>query len=272
MRVFMKDLTFFVITLCLFSAFIPAAAESVEPAVSVTASRSPATLAVDGNLVACEAYNIGGYNYFRIRDLAKALSGTEKQFDVTWDAANQAINLTPDAPYTEAGEEPASESLASEEAAVPLPFAVYHEGSPTELNAYIIGDSSYFRLRDIAQVFDFGVAWDEATRSISIDTAVNYITPYLGVLVKVVDESTADASGLCILSVYPNRPAELAGAQEGDIIVAFDGSPIVTNDDFRTVLSALKPGDQVEMVVYRNGEEITLDVTLSEKPSLEILE
>jgi len=48
---------------------------------------------VNGKIVEFEAYNINGYNYFKLRDLAQAVNNTEKNFEVTWDAANNAINL-----------------------------------------------------------------------------------------------------------------------------------------------------------------------------------
>jgi hypothetical protein len=56
-----------------------------------TAKPTTANVLVNGIAVKFEAYNIGGNNYFKLRDLAMALSGTGKQFDVSWDAAENAI-------------------------------------------------------------------------------------------------------------------------------------------------------------------------------------
>ncbi|MDR0569602.1 MAG: hypothetical protein LBG71_00040, partial [Clostridiales Family XIII bacterium] len=62
-----------------------------EPA---AASPTAQPLLVNGQRVSgMEAYNIGGYNYFKLRDLAQVLNGTEKQFDVDWDAERNAISL-----------------------------------------------------------------------------------------------------------------------------------------------------------------------------------
>lgn len=58
---------------------------------------------VNGEVVAFDAYNINGSNYFKLRDLAKILSGTEKQFEVTWNNENKAIELISDKAYTAVG-------------------------------------------------------------------------------------------------------------------------------------------------------------------------
>ena len=40
---------------------------------------------VSGKVVAFNTYNIEGDNYFKLRDIAMTLNGTEKQFDIGWD-------------------------------------------------------------------------------------------------------------------------------------------------------------------------------------------
>ena len=45
-----------------------------------------------GEKKAFDAYNIEGSNYFKLRDLAYVLNGTDKQFEVGWDAAANAIS------------------------------------------------------------------------------------------------------------------------------------------------------------------------------------
>ena len=44
-------------------------------------------------------------------------------------------------------------------------------------------------------------------------------------------------SGILIVSVEPNRPAQRAGLSEGDIMVGFDGQPIAGIDDLHRVLT-----------------------------------
>lgn len=53
-----------------------------------------------------------------------------------------------------------------------MPF--YLNGRQVEVEAYLINGNNYFKLRDIAALADFGVTWDETTRSVYIDTTVGY--------------------------------------------------------------------------------------------------
>ena len=49
---------------------------------------------------------------------------------------------------------------------------------------------------------------------------------------------------------------------EGDILLTWDGEPLETTRDLFTVLQNHKPGDVVKVKLLRDGNEITLDVTL----------
>jgi hypothetical protein len=74
-------------------------------AATETARPTTSTVLVNGRQVAFDAYNIGGNNYFKLRDLAYSLSGTEKQFEVGYNAAANAIELTAGDAYTPVGGE-----------------------------------------------------------------------------------------------------------------------------------------------------------------------
>ena len=93
---------------------------------------------------------------------------------------------------------------------------------------------------------------------------------YLGVMVRELDSNTAGYYGLPVgprvESVEENSCAEKAGIQAGDIIIAFNGATVERNADLTSQLKKVKAGDTVELTVYRAGEEITLSVTLDEKP------
>ena len=93
---------------------------------------------------------------------------------------------------------------------------------------------------------------------------------YLGVSLQNLDSNTANYYSLPVgprvEEVVEGSCAEKAGVQVGDIIIRFNGVDVETYNDLSGQLKKLEAGDIVEMVVYRKGEEITLTVTLDEKP------
>ena len=52
----------------------------------------------------------------------------------------------------------------------------------------------------------------------------------------------------------------------GDIIIEIDGVIIETLSDYFSALESSKPGDNVEVILVRNGRERRLDIALSERP------
>ena len=137
------------------------------------ATPTSSTVLVNGEKTAFDAYSINGSNYFKLRDLAYVLSGTDKQFEVGWDAAARAISLTSGAAYTAVGGEMTGQSGGAQ-AAKPSAAKILLDGEEISLTAYEIGGNNYFKLRDIGQTFDFGINWDGGSRTITTDTSVPY--------------------------------------------------------------------------------------------------
>lgn len=67
----------------------------------IKAVSSNSVVNINGKAIDFDAYTIAGNNYFKIRDLAKALNGTEKQFEVGWDNATKTIKVNTSVEYTE---------------------------------------------------------------------------------------------------------------------------------------------------------------------------
>ena len=155
-----------------------------EPAVSGTTPSTPAKPAgpsanptnskvlVNGKEVAFDAYTIDGSNYFKLRDLAFVLNGTEKQFEVGWDNASKTITLTSGSAYTSNGSEMAKGGGAQSASVSASKLLI--DDKEVSLTAYTIGGNNYFKLRDIGQAFDFGIGWDNASKTITIDTSAGY--------------------------------------------------------------------------------------------------
>jgi putative serine protease PepD len=85
---------------------------------------------------------------------------------------------------------------------------------------------------------------------------------YLGVS----NGSTNDQSGAVVSDAVPGGPADKAGVQAGDKIVAIDSRPIQSSDDVSAAVAAHKPGDQTKVTVLRGGNRRTLTVTLGTRP------
>ena len=143
---------------------------------TVVALPSSSAVLVNGTAVTFQAYNIGGNNYFKLRDLAQAINGTEKQFEIGYDSINRAIAVTSGEIYTPLGDELTTSDDTSNQQAVLSSAKVYIDGTEAALTAYNIDGYNYFKLRDVAATIDFGVVYDEATRNIGIDTTTGYVS------------------------------------------------------------------------------------------------
>jgi len=128
----------------------------------------------NGKEIAFEAYQIEGSNYFKLRDLAMVVSGTEKQFQVGWDGAKNAINLTTKTAYTPDGKELAVSQKPTAKEAKSTQSKIYLNGQEVQFTAYNIDGSNHFKLRDIAKAIDFTVTWDGKLNMIGIDTSTGY--------------------------------------------------------------------------------------------------
>lgn len=145
-----------------------------EPAPPASIAKpTSSTVLVNGKNIAFDAYNIKDNNYFKLRDLAYILSGTEKQFEVEWDGAKNAILLTSGLTYTKVGGEMTGKGVGNK-IPVPTNSTIYLNGNDVAFTAYHIEGNNYFKLRDIGQTFNFSITWDGARNTIVIDTSKGY--------------------------------------------------------------------------------------------------
>jgi predicted metalloprotease with PDZ domain len=98
---------------------------------------------------------------------------------------------------------------------------------------------------------------------------------WLGVNIKDVTPDLAKAKklgvteGVWISEVTDESPAEKAGLEDGDIIVAFDGKPVSSASDLQKAVKARKPGDKVDISVVRDGKKQNLSATLAPRRDME---
>ncbi len=139
----------------------------------INAKATEAKTLVNGKKIDFEAYNIDGNNYFKLRDLAKVVSGTEKQFEIIWDQKKKAVNMLSHEAYTVVGGELEKKEVKDEKATVSN-SVIYKDGKKAELKAYLIKGNNYFKLRDVAKAFDISIGWDNKTKTITVDTTKGY--------------------------------------------------------------------------------------------------
>ncbi len=144
---------------------------------NLTATPTDSIVYVDGVQKNFQAYNVDGNNYLKLRDLAYTLSGSPKQFDVVWDSQNGTINLLRNQPYTVVGGEMTGKG-SSAVTPVETGARIILDSQEVSLFAYIIEGNNYFKLRDIAEIFDFNVTWDGTNNAIIIHTSESYSADY----------------------------------------------------------------------------------------------
>lgn len=104
---------------------------------------------VNGEKTAVPSYNIEGYNYINLRDLAVLFRDTETPFDVEWDAGEQVVNIVPERRYTLASRG----ALVNERAkAVKVALTIKYNGEQVAVSAYTVNGATYYKLRDIASL------------------------------------------------------------------------------------------------------------------------
>jgi serine protease Do len=98
------------------------------------------------------------------------------------------------------------------------------------------------------------------------------IRPYMGVACVSITDEVIKANpranltkGVYIRTVASFSPAEKAGLQAGDIMIAIDDQPILTYDEMTAIKDTHKVGDTITIKFIRNGSTKTTQLTLAEE-------
>lgn len=97
-------------------------------------------------------------------------------------------------------------------------------------------------------------------------------TPALGVYITTITEDVAaqynlPQAGVLIQQVIPGGSAYNSGLKAGDIVTAYNGSPVFTSDQLISAVKASKVGDTAKLTIIRDGQSQTLTVKLSKGSS-----
>ena len=94
---------------------------------------------------------------------------------------------------------------------------------------------------------------------------------YLGVGVATVTPQLqqqfglSGSNGVLVASIDRSGPAFKAGVQQGDLITSINGTPVTQAEAVVSLIAQMKTGDTVSLVIDRNGQSLTLQVTLAAK-------
>lgn len=95
------------------------------------------------------------------------------------------------------------------------------------------------------------------------------VYPYLGIHVYDVTPEIAEQLGIdlrttavVVVTVERNAPAARGGLIPGDLILALNGKPIKTSEDFAKIVQTFKPGDTVKVDLLRDGQKAETEVTV----------
>lgn len=95
----------------------------------------------------------------------------------------------------------------------------------------------------------------------------------LGVTVQPVTPELAESlelpaiRGALVNNVQADGPADRAGLERGDVIVAVDGQAVENGNDLRNTIAETRPGDEVRLTVVRDGREREITATVDELPT-----
>ena len=92
----------------------------------------------------------------------------------------------------------------------------------------------------------------------------------IGVVIQEVTRDLATSFGLdrprgaLVNSVEKGSPADKAGVEATDIILAFDGKPVESSSDLPRLVGSTRPGSQSTLDVWRKGQTRKLNITVAE--------
>lgn len=136
-----------------------------------------------------------------------------------------------------------------------------------------------------AQIYSNSGGFMGVSFAIPIDVAMEVATQlreegrvsrgWLGVVIQEVNRDLAESFGLdrphgaLISRVMSGTPGEQGGLREGDVIIRFNGYSIERSGELPQHVGRVRAGTEVEVVLVRDGKEMTLDLEVGELDDLD---
>ncbi|KAF0247374.1 MAG: putative aminopeptidase, partial [bacterium] len=137
----------------------------------------------------------------------------------------------------------------------------YHKPSDTADRINVVSEQAVVTLvQDITTKLAGQEARIEFTKA-KVEGERRQMNSSFRVYVGSVPDYAEQVEGLKLSGVRPDSPAEKAGIKGGDIIVGLAGKTIKSVYDYTYVLQELKPNETVEIIVLRDGQKVSLQLT-----------
>src|SRR5947209_7277537 len=147
-----------------------------------------------------------------------------------------------------------------------------NSGGPlVNINGEVVGINTAIRGGG-AQGIGFATPINTAKRLLPMLKSGKVTRGYLGMSITDVNDQVKEsfnlpsASGALVQNVTPDKPADVAGIQKGDVVVDVDGHAIRNNRDLIDYVSYLPVGSTVKIGLIRNGERRTVTAKTAERP------
>jgi serine protease DegQ len=147
-------------------------------------------------------------------------------------------------------------------------------GALVDTNGHLLGINSAIYSQTGGSV-GIGFAIPVSTAKKVLDSIVKHgqvVRGWIGIESQDITPELAESFGLgrstgaIIAGVVRGGPADRAGMQPGDILVAVAGKPVATTSDMLNLIAQLEPGEKAPLRILRKNRETTLDVTVGRRP------
>ncbi|MDU5470918.1 MAG: hypothetical protein E6076_03655 [Peptoniphilus harei] len=230
---------------------------------------------LDGKDVVISGYNIDGYNYFKLRDLAAVLKDSQAKFGV--DYKDGVVTLTKAADYkvVESDQKP----VKAESKGMLTNDKVLVGDKTLTATAYKIDDLNYYKLRDLGKELGFGVGYDEATKSVLLTSVVNEkeevkeekVAPKLEEVKEAINKELAKEKEVRASEEYKKATDEVKTNYENaiaagkNIVADKDATLEQANNELKALVEAgekigLKAEAKIEEKAEKGKKEIKKDV------------
>ena len=134
---------------------------------TVDAVKNTKKVTLDGEEVMVGAYDVEGYNYLKLRDIAAILNGKKCQFSVGYDEPTKLISVELAKAY-EKVEGDLAEIKDEKAKAIVSVKKILVNGEEKEVKTALINEYNYMQLRDLGSLVGLGVNYDAANKVIML--------------------------------------------------------------------------------------------------------